>query len=181
MDARKCLNRGWFGPSHWSLTIAPKSTKHRRLHQVSHNWLCIVIRPANASPIANGGLCQRDCGTSLLYWRYKVSPCNPSQSMPILCFNANPAEAKQQETCRLASIQHYFSTYWPRFVWDWFRFAKNWLEIGSESTLNWQIFRFGCEVNWMSIALAKGTSAGNNPPLRLGVYPYRILVLWLLT
>ena len=27
MDARKCLNRGWFGPSHWSLTIAPNSTK----------------------------------------------------------------------------------------------------------------------------------------------------------
>ena len=33
----------------------------------------------------------------------------------------------------------------------------------------------------MSIALAKGTSTGNHPPLRLGVYPYRILVLWLLT
>ena len=43
---------------HLTSLIAPNSTKHRRLHQVSNNWICIVIRPANATPIANGGLCQ---------------------------------------------------------------------------------------------------------------------------
>jgi hypothetical protein len=69
MDARKCLNGGWFGPSQWSLTITQNFTKHHHLH-----WDPTIGSALSSDNPIQGQSQMEGCATSWLYGQYEVSP-----------------------------------------------------------------------------------------------------------
>ena len=124
MDARKCLNGGWFGPSHWSLTSP------HWLHQTPPSTVAFTKSPTIGSALSSDQPMPhqsqmegyaRHCGTSLLHGRYKVPPWSTIfkemsikihrqfkvnlLSFPLLCqskpFHANPL--LQRQSCWIGS------------------------------------------------------------------------------